>query len=60
MSGMSYGDFKEIPSKNEKASHQTAGGHKVITANEQSVVMLPFLAAHWVSSLKSVTIEYPT
>ena len=45
MSGMSYGDFKEIPSKNEKASHQTAGGHKVITANEQSVVMLPFLAA---------------
>ena len=45
MSGMSYGDFKEIPSKTEKASHQTAGGHKVITTNEQSVVMLPFLAA---------------
>ena len=42
---MSYGDFKEIPSKTEKASHQTAGGHKVITTNEQSVVMLPFLAA---------------
>lgn len=45
MSGMSYGDFKEIPSKNEKASNQTAGGHKVITANEQSVVMLLSLAA---------------